>query len=74
MRTFVGNKNDMKLDRRERKQLSCHRVVVRKLLDKGGQGGIGRDQFRREYELDATGVTRSLRSIREMIEKEGGRK
>jgi len=74
MRTFVGNKNDMRLDRRERKQLSGHRVVVRKLLGEGGQGSIGRDQFRQEYELDATGVTRSLRSIREIIEKEGGRK
>jgi len=74
MRTFVGNKNDMKLDRRERKHLSGHRFVVCKCLGEGGQGSIGRDQFRREYELDATSVKRSLRSIREMIEKEGGRK
>ena len=74
MRTLVGNRNDMKLDRRERKQLSGHRVVVRKLLGEGGQGSIGRDQFSREYELDATGVTRSLRSLLEMNEKEGGRK
>jgi len=74
MRTCVGNKNDMKRDHRERTQLSGHRVVVRKILGEGGQGRIGREQFRREFEPDATGVTRSLRSILYMIEKEGSRK
>lgn len=74
MYTFVGNKSkneDMKLDRLERKQLSGHRVVVRKILGEDGQAGIGRERFRQEYEIDSNGATRSLRAIREMIEKEG---
>jgi len=66
MKAFVGNKHPtIKLDRRERKQLSDHRCIVRKLQI------IDRDEFREQYETDEKGVTRSLRAIRVTLQKEG---
>jgi len=66
MKAFVGNKHPtIKIDRRERKQLSDHLCIVRKLQI------IDRDEFREEYETDEKGVTRSLRAVRVALQKEG---
>lgn len=71
MSSFVGNKHPrIKPDRAERRQLNDHARIARNVLGGVGAEGVGREQFRVRYEVDAAGQTRTLKAIRVMLDNE----